>query len=485
MRKFLLTPAIAYSKIYTLFLAFFMLLVYFLCFYISDMLPSNLQQVGVSLFCWIGVFELWFILYSWRKLTGRWVSLYGIFIVFYFLFNFGQCLGWAFGIHADGELGTQSLFYRLGLPTSIDLLQTQFIVLLGGFMIHTGAVLTRSYRESAVLPQSPLVSSQSRHLYVFCKLLLPIAVLCRFYMLLVNFKNAHMYGYTALYYDAFVQHVNVLVAILARQFFPAIIGLLVGCQFKKHIKLAYLLVVTNLILGLGVGDRGGWIYFTLIFLMLLHYYYKPFNLWKILLGILTGYGMLFVLVAVRMIRDRGVSISGLLEIFAVASVNPLSDSLREIGRTMGITTALVMEGYNIFPYGNTFWYGLLTAPTNDLIAILNLNYQSLSGWFSQTYLGISNGAAFSIIGEMVLNFGPYFFAPFMVLFGLFIGFITKIECRSIQTEPLAITLCAITTGVMVNISRNSFNTNMGEILYTTIVFWIGYRCYLFLKPFSK
>ena len=394
-------------------------------------------------------------------------------------------MGWAFGIHSEGEIGTQSLFYRLGFPTSIDLLRTQLIVLLGGFMIYIGALFTRSYQRVPDSSPLPPVSCQAHHLYAFCKLLLPIAVVCRFYMLLVNAKNAHMYGYTALYYDASVQHVNVVVAILARQFFPAIIGLLVGCQFKKHIRLAYVLVIVNAILGLSVGDRGGWLYFTLIFFILLHYYYKPLNFWKIALGIGTGYGMLAILVAVRMIRNKGVSIAGLLEILTTASINPLSDALREAGGTMKITTALVMEGYDIFPYGNTFLYGLLTAPSTDLISILHLNYQKLSGWFSQTYLGISNGAAFSIIGEMVLNYGPYFFAPFMVLFGLFIGFITKIEHRSLRTEPLAITLCVITTGVMINISRNCFSYNMGEVFYTTIVFWVGYRCYLLLKPLTR
>ena len=485
MNKYSWTPTISTFKICALLLALLALLVYYLCFYVSGVLPEDLQQEGVNLLCWVGILELWFILSSWRKLTGRWVSLYGVFIVFYFLFNFGQCLGWAFGIHSDGELGTRPLYYRLGFPTSIDLLRTQLIVLLGGFLIHVGALLTRSRRQ-AVAPAPDLpVSNQAQYLYQFCKILLPLAVICRFYMLLVDSKNAHTYGYTALYYDASVQHVNVIVAILARQFFPAIIGLLIGCQFKKHIRLAYVLIIINVLLGLSVGDRGGWIYFTLIFLVLLHYYYKPFNFWKIMMGLVAGYGMMSVLVAVRMIRDQGVTFAKLIEAFTEASINPLGDSLREIGGTMGITTVLVMEGYDIFPYGNTFLYGLLTAPSTDLISILNLNYQKLSGWFSQTYLGISNGAAFSIIGEMVLNFGPYFFPPFMLLFGLFIGFITKIEPRDLRTEPLAIALCTITTGVMINISRNAFQSNMGEIFYTTLLFWVGYKCYSLVRPLSN
>lgn len=136
-----------------------------------------------------------------------------------------------------------------------------------------------------------------------------------------------------------------------------------------------------------------------------------------------------------------------------------------------------MKGWDIFPYGNTFLYGLLISPTKRIISLLHLNYESVSGWLSQSYLKISNGAGFSIVAEVLINFGPYLLPLAMVIVGVVIQKITDIDSCNKEVDVIPVFYKIITTSVIVNISRNAFSYNMGEVLYTTILFGVLFTIY--------
>src|SRR5690625_1415299 len=64
----------------------------------------------VFLLSWIGIFIFIYVFYTWYKITGRIFSLYTLFILFFFLFNYGQPIIWAIGIHQPDEIGNLGLY---------------------------------------------------------------------------------------------------------------------------------------------------------------------------------------------------------------------------------------------------------------------------------------------------------------------------------------------------------------------------------------
>lgn len=388
------------------------LLLYYILYPSSNYLTQSDAERVIFILSWLGIIELIYIIKTWRKLTGRYLTLYNIFMVFFFLFNFGESILWAFGIHVDQELGTTNLYYYLPVPTGNDIIQTQLIVLISGLMIHFGAILLKkqaatddTYTLSGLVSK---ISDKQKMLFKFSILISPIVILSEFYYLFVNYLNAQTYGYTALYYNDEIVGTNVVIQILTRLFLPVLIGMLIGSGYsKKIVRFVYILFGINVVLSLLVGDRGGWFYSLCILIVCHHFYYKKIHLKHIVLFTILGTVLTYVSVAVVAVRNKGVSIDKVVNAINGLDANPIISSIFNMGGTMKVTTVLTMNGWDIFPYGNTFLYGLLIAPpTKDVIDWLDLNYKSVGGWFSQEYLGISNGAGFSIVAEMLINFGP-------------------------------------------------------------------------------
>src|SRR5690625_2501433 len=100
----------------------------------------------IFILSWMGILTSIYVFFSWYKLTGKFFSLYTIFMLFFFLFNYGQPLMWAFGIHQPNEIGQVGL-YTLGKPMSSNLVYTQILTLISILMFHFGAAFY--YRSEA------------------------------------------------------------------------------------------------------------------------------------------------------------------------------------------------------------------------------------------------------------------------------------------------------------------------------------------------
>jgi len=463
-------------------MAFLSLVIFYILYPGSESLNHQSLERLILILSWVGILELVYIFQTWRNITKKYISLYTMFMSFFFLFNFGQSFLWAFDIHIEGEVGSTNLYYYLRVPENIHIVQTQLLVLISGFMIHFGAILfKRRITANCELQLSQIVSNISdkqKMMFKFSKTIAPIVFFSKFYNLFINYRNAQMFGYTALYYNPDVVGANVIFKIIARLFLPVLVGLLLGNGYNsKVVKFAYIVFGINIGLSVLIGERGGWIYALLILIICHHYYYRKIRLKQFVFVSALITLVMYISVAVVTVRNRGVSIDKMMSVISSLEINPLISSIFSIGRTMGVTTVLVMNGWDIFPYGNTFFYGLLIAPSKRIIDILGLNYVSVGSWLSHEYLGISNGAGFSIVAEVMINYGPYLLPFFMVIFGMFIYWVTDIENKNPNVETSKIIFSIITTAVIINISRNVFTYNVGEIIYTTIQFFVYYKVF--------
>lgn len=96
---------------------------------------------------WLGIVLGIFILVTWYKLTRTILSPYTIFMLFFFLFNYGQCLLWAFGIHDSFEIGQAPMYRNFGVANDADILKAQALTLICILMFHLGSVLCYKPRK--------------------------------------------------------------------------------------------------------------------------------------------------------------------------------------------------------------------------------------------------------------------------------------------------------------------------------------------------
>src|SRR5699024_6701750 len=124
--------------------------IFYLLFNINFNEAKDYTTIIYSLSC-LGILAGIYVLFTWYKLTGQFFSLYTIFMLFFFLFIYGQPLMWALGIHLPNEIGEVGL-YTLGKPSSSNIVYTQILTLISITMFHFGAVFC--YKSKTFIKQS-------------------------------------------------------------------------------------------------------------------------------------------------------------------------------------------------------------------------------------------------------------------------------------------------------------------------------------------
>ena len=116
------------NKLYAIIIA---IIGYFAYITIYDSLNKDIviSDSIIFLLSWIGIICVTWFLYKWSKITNNIFTLYNVFLMFFLVFNFGQCLLWAFGIHTKKEI-KPGLLYKV-IPcdnTQIAIAQIIFII---------------------------------------------------------------------------------------------------------------------------------------------------------------------------------------------------------------------------------------------------------------------------------------------------------------------------------------------------------------------
>ena len=69
----------------------------------------------------------------------------------------------------------------------------------------------------------------------------------------------------------------------------------------------------------------------------------------------------------------------------------------------------------------------------------------------------------------------------MIIVGIIINKITDVDNLDFNNDKISIFYKIITTSVIINISRNCFSYNMGEVIYTTVLFFVLFSLYKMLR----
>ncbi len=447
---------------------------------------SRLDQVKdysihVYVLNWVGIFSFGYILLSWKKLTMRVFTPYIIFMSFFFFFHYGQPIMWAFGIHIPNEIGKQLLYQGFGVPTSLDILYAQTFTILSMLMFHLGAVIShkkssfrmRKYKYRLMSEKKGEVTQDNASLksilYV-CTLIGLISIPLQLFVSSRELIIALTYGYKALYYSEFASTSANSYSVFLFMFFPCLIGLLIGSKFNRKVSFfVYLVFGVYALLNLFSGDRGSWLYKTIILIWVNHISYKPVNTKKFLRYLLLGFFGLYLVNAIVMVRDVGITIENVIDYLSFEK-STLITAFFVMGGSKQPMMVLQKYGWDIWPHGNTYILALVGMVTNRIFDVLGIPFELLSSYFSQSYLGISWGAGFSIIAEALLNFGPYFSPLFMIILGWIITKITDLDLSIEYTaQPLRVFFAASSLEVLISINRNVVHIPIKSWFYGVVL----------------
>lgn len=450
-------------------------------------LNINIDQSNMIIFLsWMGILAGIYVIGTWFKLTGTVFSLYTIFMLFFFLFNYGQPLMWALGIHQTKEIGQTSL-YTLGVPTTGEIALSQALTLICILLFHLGAIY--SYKgKKRMLDQKTNMNVTNTNItmlaiyktsFYLCFIVFPIT----FYNIAYKFFISQTYGYRSFYYNEEVVTNIVAFNLIENMFFPCLIGLLIGSNYRKKTRMfVYLTFAAYMILSVLSGDRGVWVYKLIILVWMSHTYFKALSLRRFLKYIVTGIIGLQILEAIVAVRNIGVSISNIMNALSFKD-SAIISAVFEMGGSLRPTIVLMKYGWDIWPFGNTYVNALLGIVTSRTMNIIGREWAPLSDWFSQSFLGISYGAGFSIVAEALINYGPIFAPIFMIFLGFLMMSLTYLDKSiRINRQPLKIFFAVTTMSIFISVVRNHFLWLLKSWFYGVILFVL---LILFVRSYLK
>ena len=415
----------------------------------------------------VGIIIYILCIYSWYRKTNKIIDLYTVFITLFFLFNFGECFLWAFNIHTESEIGYGKTFGVYIGEKSIILAQLFTLICL--VLFHCGAMLSISNSNFINKKKKENTDTEEKfkkNMRLFCSLLLLVVVPITYYVQYKKMIISTKYGYLYLFNGEFSFG---YISMISRLFFPCIYGLLFATDFKKNVvRICYILIGINFIMLLIIGARGSIVYELLILFFLHNRYVKKITFRNIIIYMIGFFIIMSIFSAVRTVRDYGVDFDKILNSISTNNNNIICESVFEMGSSMGIQCILIQNGFNIYPYGNTYLLGLLGIISEKVILMFNSEYIDLNTWFSYNYLKLDYGAGFTMAGEVILNFGPYIGPIVMLFWGYIITKITEISDNELCKKSI---FSLITFDSFVMFIRGTFGYYIKYWFFVIIVFY--------------
>lgn len=419
---------------------------------------------------WVGILIFIVSVWSWFKETGELMCPYIIFLSFFFLFNYGQCVMWALGIHIDAEIG--GFVYGFGEISTADVVKGQIFTCLMMYMFHMGALFCIKPKGSK--KQLKGYMGQFKSIFLIGQILGVVAIPVTLFRAASALIISILYGYNALYYSEYASQGGWMM-VVEYFFFPSLVCLLIGGKYQKKIRIfVYSFFGIYMILNLLAGDRGSW----LIKLVVLIWLYIKFcngeklRLRQISKWAIISYVGIWALGIFVKLRDIGLQNIRAEDVHNALSVqnSPIVSAFFELGGSMNIVTMLLTYGEKIWTYGNSYILSIVGVLSTQMLTSLGLPFVLMDDWFSQDILGISWGMGFSMVGEAYLNGGLYLGPLYMLILGFIIGSVLYINKNTdLLHHPIRYVFVATSLHTINSFSRGSSYLYLKQWFYGTVI----------------
>lgn len=429
---------------------------------------------------WFGIFFFCYSVYTWKiKTDDKWLSPYFVLMIFFTLFNCGISIMWALNIHKVNELGTKVMYYTSGYtPSQRDIIEAQFYTAISMFVFHLGALFSVKRNHISAIKHGVTAKldyqSTKSAMRLVCGALLVVTAPVAIYTAARDVVLARIYGYGSLYYGSNSTQGG-YTQILMFFFFPALVGVLISCDFSKRSKrICYSIFAIYALLGILSGDRGNWLY-SLMVLVWLHSLYKETPIKKYIQYLVIAIIGVYLLSVVTESRNSGLTfkLDDFVRAFSTEN-SPIVDAFYEMGGSIGIITFFLHHGNGIYPYANTYLTSILGVVSTRMLSLLGLKQVLIADWFSQDFLRISWGTGFSMIGEAYINGGYFGGFVYMAILGFVHGKILNKASRAVREnfEPLQLFISAAGLKAIIGLSRGAMYLTLKEAFFGVLLVYL-------------
>ncbi|MBU3197378.1 O-antigen polysaccharide polymerase Wzy family protein [Clostridium algidicarnis] len=388
---------------------------------------QDLYSIGViSIVLYIIFFVSWFI--QCKDI----INFYSIFLLFTYLFYFGQF----FLLLVGGNLDYGTTITSGILPYKI-LIKTGSFIISYMIVLHIGVLLSTfnisSYNNNRSNTKSDLNKSiLNNNFKKIGFLLFFISIIPSFIILIENIKIMATHGYGAIFQS--VRYTsggfNNILRFLSLFTIPSFLILLITCKGDKKLKFINLVIFVYLLLYFFSGSRlSGVLLLSTLLLIKNHWYIKisTKSIIKIIILTIVGMTALSLISAVRNSIYVSNDVQSLLKetYKQIIDNNPIFSAMKEAGFTFLATATVIAYCPSIIPYNNGMSYlnSLFMLIPNlfwDVHPAAKTNTDIVFKGFITEYGGIGS----SFIAESYWNFGglSIFIA---LIFGILIGSLTK------------------------------------------------------------
>lgn len=440
---------------YLFFLIFFIFLNIFLYLNAPNFYNIEIIYLMPSLF----LFLLFFLFKKINNKDVDWFSIDSIFVVMFYLFHFGYLYLYAFGLKDyDDEVFWDSRY----IYKSIHLLTICCSSFLLGFFVLS---------QKTNLSKKNIEFKNINGVYFLSKILILIVFLM-FWLPLLSIASIAFSDYEALISVGELSPIGKLYWI-GQYLGVAALALYYLCKAnlnKNFFDGFFSLIPFFYIIGYFIiGDRGGFLFYAIIPLVIYNLFYRKINIKK---SLLLGLFILFfsAVIATSRVESNYNFINAVSSYQDKKENNILVESISEFGKSFK-TIPIIMS---YIPQQYDYWYGksyleafLITFPS-----LFNTRTSaSISAWLTETAFGKDTyGRGGSITMESYGNFGVLGSIPFFIFLGALSGYLYKKYCYS-SSLIYAISYVALVSSLCLWM-RNSSNVVFRTVIWAILICWL-------------
>lgn len=393
-------------------------------FYSIDALCDNFDR-NIIIIGWLTNVILLVCIYYVYKIKNNILDYNIVFLIFFFLFSFGQIFLVSIGIEKKG-LSIFKLFSEYEIMTASIYFYYSLLFYILGLLLVIKKTDDKIYKADIEFNVVVLR---------FAILLFAISIVPFLYVFIPTLFNSVIYGYKYLYYNPV--EVSGTIGYLSKFFIPSLFMILYVKSNSKFI--SRIIVFSIIFLSFGyflIGTRGGCL--TLLISLLIFYsaFIKHINGKKILkiiplvlvMTLIIPIGFSFRKIANKDFESFHSIFSETLE---NTEENFLVKSISELGGSMQafILTYQVVPSVSNYKYGESYLASILMLiPSNLLGGYTFANKAALDTWLQNIH-NMSYGPGFSIIAENFYNFGWEGGIIFSAVIGMFFTYIFNLTSK--------------------------------------------------------
>ena len=408
------------------------------------------------------------------------IGLSHILLLFFFLFNFGQTFMWSLGIHYENELGKHAYYGSYSFTSYAQIYKSAIFALNCFSSLVLGLLLFSSMRPTKIKSYTGKIKEENIKIVIYriSKILAVPVIPLTFLKISLTIIQSGLHGYASLYYSNF--SMGGLIGRAEDYFFPVIVGLLIGSDYKK-MKMPYFLFAMYTLLYLIAGERGNWVYKLFILIWMHNIYYKKVRLKSLLKYVIFATFFLYIIGVIVDIRAYGILNLSKKQLSEAMSTNSnfITRFIFEMGSSLGIISVVFGYGRSAFSqFGNTFLTSIAASFSSAISSYLGINHVYLANYLSQDLLKISWGTGFNLFAEFYINAGIA--GSFLLFFFGAVGaLILKNYSNNRNNSVLHSYIACISCSILCSMVRDSvlggFRQFVQVVLFLYVLILIVYK----------